>query len=453
MIITKRAIPRRTVLRGLGAAVGLPLLGSMVPAMTALAQTAAAGVRRFTTVYTGNGAAIGYFTPEVEGAGYELTPILEPLAPFRDRALVLTGIDNPPALALEGEPRGGHGRIAPAFMSGVHAKPTVGADFEAGITIDQIAANQLGEDTQLRTLELSMDSPEFGGTCDTGFSCVYTNTLSWRGPTSPLPMQNNPRMVFERMFGEGGTTDPAVRLARWRQRASILDSVREKVQGITTTLDGEDRAKLDEYLESIRDVERRIQLAEEQSGRELPEVIQPAGVPDTFEDHAKLMFDLQVLAFQADLTRVTTFMLARELSGRAYPSIGVSEGFHALSHHGNNPEKIADQAKINAYHTSMVVYFLERLAATPDGDGSLFDSALVLFGSGMGNSNEHDPRRLPLIVAGGAGGRLSGGRHLRFPDGTPLTNLHMTLLTKLGVPVESIGDSTGHLEIDLLSGA
>ena len=337
MYITSKALPRRTVLRGLGATIGLPLLNSMVPAMTALARTAADPVRRFATGDVGNGAAVGYFTPEQEGAGYELTPILEPLAPMRDRSLVLTGIDNPPALALEGEPRGGHGRIPSAFMSGIHAKPTIGADYQSGITIDQIVANHLGDDTQLRALELSMDSPEFGGTCDTGFACVYTNTLSWRGPTTPQPMQNNPRLVFERMFGEGGTTDPAVRLARWRQRASILDSVRDKVDGLGGTLDPEDRAKLDEYLEAIRDIERRIQLAEEQSDREIPEVIQPAGVPATFAEHAELMFDLQVLAFQADLTRVTTFMLARELSGRAYPEIGVSEGFHAISHHGHNP--------------------------------------------------------------------------------------------------------------------
>ena len=450
MYITKKALPRRTVLRGLGATIGLPLLNSMVPAMTALARTAAEPIRRFTTVYVGNGAAVGYFAPEKEGAGYELTPILQPLAPFRDRAVVLTGIDNPPALALEGEPRGGHGRIPAAFMSGVHCKPTVGADYQAGVTIDQIAAGHLGEETQLRSLELSMDSPEFGGTCDTGFACVYTNTLSWRGPTSPQPMQNNPRLVFERMFGEGGTTDPAVRLARWRQRGSILDSVREKVDGLGGTLETEDRAKLDEYLESIRDIERRIQLAEEQSDREIPEVLQPAGIPNNFEAHAELMFDLQVLAFQADLTRVTTFMLARELSGRAYPEIGVSEGFHAISHHGNNPEKIADQAKINTYHTAKVVYFLERLQSIPEGDGTLLDSILVLFGSGMGNSNEHDPRKLPLVLAGGAGGRLQGGRHIRYPEGTRLTNLHMTLLAKLGVPVESIGDSTGSLEVDLV---
>ena len=450
MYITSKALPRRTVLRGLGATIGLPLLNSMVPAMTALARTAADPVRRFATVYVGNGAAVGYFTPEQEGAGYELTPILEPLAPMRDRSLVLTGIDNPPALALEGEPRGGHGRIPSAVMSGIHAKPTIGADYQSGITIDQIVANHLGDDTQLRSLELSMDSPEFGGTCDTGFACVYTNTLSWRGPTTPQPMQNNPRLEFERMFGEGGTTDPAVRLARWRQRASILDSVRDKVDGLGGTLDPEDRAKLDEYLEAIRDIERRIQLAEEQSDREIPEVIQPAGVPATFAEHAELMFDLQVLAFQADLTRVTTFMLARELSGRAYPEIGVSEGFHAISHHGNNPEKIADQAKINAYHTAKVVYFLERLQSVPDGDGTLLDNSLVLFGSGMGNSNEHDPRQLPLVLAGGVGGRLKGGRHIRYPSGTRLTNLHMTLLAKLGVPVESIGDSTGHLEVGLL---
>jgi hypothetical protein len=259
-------------------------------------------------------------------------------------------------------------------------------------------------------------------------------------------------MVFERLFGEGGSTDPEIRLARWRLRGSILDSVREKVVGLSGSLGGTDRAALDAYLESIRDVERRIQRAEEQSTRELPEVVQPAGVPDTFEQYVKLMFDLQVLAYQADLTRVTTFMLSRELSGRAYPEIGVSEGFHAVSHHGNNPEKIADQAKINTYHTQMVAYFLERLQATTDGNGSLLDSALVLFGSGMGNSNEHEPRRLPLVLAGGAGGRLTGGRHIRYPAGTRLSNLHMGLLTKLDVPVESIGDSTGLLPIDPLSG-
>ena len=447
MIITKKAIPRRTMLKGLGASLALPLLDGMVP-FSAIAQTAAEPIRRFTVIYVGNGAAVGHFEPTAEGTSYEMTPILEPLAAFRDRMLVLSGIDNPPALALEGEPGGGHGRIAPAFMSGVHAKPTIGGDFEAATTIDQIAARYMGEETQLASLELAVDTPEFGGTCDQGFSCVYTNTISWRGPTSPLPMQNNPRTVFERMFGEGGTTNPAGRVARLRERASILDSVLDKVQGLGARVGTGDRAKLDEYLESIRDVERRIQRAEEQSGRELPEVIQPAGIPDTFEEHVKVLFDLQVLAYQADLTRVTTFMLSKELSGRAYPEIGVSGGFHRLSHHGNDPGKIADMAKINAYHSSMVAYFLERLDAIQEGDSSLLDQAVILCGSGMGNSNEHEPRQLPLIVAGGGGGRLEGGRHVRYPSGTVLSDLHVSLLDKLDVPMESIGDSSGPLSLE-----
>jgi hypothetical protein len=447
MIITKRAIPRRTILRGLGAAVSLPLLESMVPAFTAMAKTPARGVGRFVVIYAGNGAAPGYFTPATVGTGYELTPILTPLERFRDRAVVITGIDNPVAMAREGEPRGGHGRVAPAFMSGVHAKPTIGGDFEAGISIDQIAANHVGAETQLRSLELAVDTPEFGGTCDTGFSCVYTNTISWKGPTQPLPMQNNPRTVFERLFGDSGSTDPETRLARLRERASILDSVLEKAQHVASSVGSEDRRKIDEYLESIRDVERRIQKAEEQSARELPVVDQPAGVPPDFASHVKLMFDLQVLAFQADLTRVITFMLSRELSGRAYPEIGVSEGFHALSHHGDKPDKIADMAKINTHHMGLVTYFLERLQATRDGDGQLLDQALVLYGSGMGNSNMHEPRKLPLVLAGGAGGQLKGGRHIQYPEGTVLSNLHVTLLGMLGVPVESVGDSTGRLAL------
>jgi hypothetical protein len=445
MVITKQAIPRRTILRGFGAALALPLLDGMVPALSALAKTAAKPIRRLAITYSGNGIAPGFFEPATEGAAYELTPILQPLAPFRDRALVLTGIDNPIAEALEGEPRGGHGRIPAAFMSGVHCKPTVGGDFRAGTSIDQIAASHFGHETQLASLELTTESPEFGGTCDTGFACVYTNTLSWKGPTTPLPMQNNPRVVFERMFGDSGSTDPAVRLARLRSRASILDSVLEKTTALNARLGADDRIKLDDYLESVREVERRIQKAEEQSGQELPVVEQPAGVPDVFEAHAQVLFDLQVLAFQADLTRVTTFMLARELSGRAFPLIGVSEGFHALSHHAGNTEKIADLAKVNTHLMSLFVYFLDRLQSTRDGDGSLLDHSIVLYGSGLGNANLHEPKRLPLIVAGGGDGQIKGGRHIKYPSGTILSNLHVSLLNKLGVPVSSVGDSTGPL--------
>jgi hypothetical protein len=442
MVITKQAIPRRTVLRGLGATLALPLLDAMVPAATALAQTAARPVRRFAITYSGNGVAQGFFEPQAVGEAYELTPILQPLAPFRHRALVLTGIDNPIAEALEGEPRGGHGRIPAAFMSGVHCKPTVGGDFRAGTSIDQIFASHHGHETQLASLELTTESPEFGGTCDTGFACVYTNTLSWKGPTTPLPMQDNPRIVFERMFGDGGSTDPAVRRARLQSRASVLDSVLDKTASLNARVGSGDRAKLDDYLQSVREVERRIQMAEAQFDRELPVVDRPAGVPDTFEEHAKMMFDLQVLAFQADLTRVTTFMLARELSGRAFPLIGVSEGFHSLSHHSGNTQKIADLAKVNTHLMSLFVYFLERLQATGDGAGTLLDHSIVLYGSGLGNGNFHEPKRLPLVLAGGG---IKGGRHVRYPSGTILSNLHVALLQKVGVPVEAVGDSTGAL--------
>ncbi|MGE3507987.1 MAG: DUF1552 domain-containing protein [Vicinamibacterales bacterium] len=445
MVITKQAIPRRTILRGLGTALALPWLDAMVPALTALAKTPATPAPRFSITYAGNGVAPGFFEPAVEGAAYELTPILQPLAPYRHRALVLSGIDNPIAEALEGEPRGGHGRIPAAFMSGVHCKPTVGGDFRAGTSIDQIFAAHYGHETQLASLELTTESPEFGGSCDTGFACVYTNTLAWKGPTTPLPMQNNPRIVFERLFGDGGSTDVAVRLARLKARASVLDSVLEKTAALNGRLGADDRSKLDDYLQSVRETERRIQKAEEQSDRELPVVEQPAGVPDTFEEHAKMMFDLQVLAFQADLTRVSTFMLARELSGRAFPKIGVSEGFHALSHHSDNAEKIQQLAKINVHLMGLFVDFLDRLHNTQDGDGSLLDHAILLYGSGLGNANLHEPKRLPLIVAGGGGGQIRGGRHVRFPSGTILSNLHVALLHKLGVPVSSVGDSTGPL--------
>ena len=445
MVISKIAIPRRTVLRGLGATLALPLLDAMVPAASALAQTAAKPVRRFAISYSGNGVAQGFFEPETVGEAYELTPILQPLAPFRHCALVLTGIDNPIAEALEGEPRGGHGRIPAAFMSGVHCKPTVGGDFRAGTSIDQIFASHHGHETQLASLELTTESPEFGGTCDTGFACVYTNTLSWKGPTTPLPMQDNPRLVFERMFGDGGSTDPAVRRARLQSRASVLDSVLDKTKSLNARIGTGDRAKLDDYLQSVREVERRIQMAEEQSEREIPVVDRPAGVPDSFEEHAKMMFDLQVLAFQADLTRVITFMLARELSGRAFPVIGVSEGFHSLSHHSGNTQKIADLAKVNTHLMSLFVYFLERLQATSDGSGTLLDHSIVLYGSGLGNGNFHEPKRLPLVLAGGGDGQLKGGRHIRYPNGTILSNLHVALLQKVGVPVESVGDSTGPL--------
>ena len=452
MIVTKKAIPRRLVLRGLGATIALPLLDGMVPAFAALRNTVAKPTSRLGVVYVphgavlNNGAGIDNWTPSLEGAGFEFTPILSPLAPFRDRVLVLSGLDHKPAAQLPGEPAGGHGRIGGAFLTGVHAKPTEGADFEAGLSIDQIAAMQFGQHTQLASLEISLAPTELAGACDAGFSCAYTSTLCWRTPTTPLPMENNPRAVFERLFGDSDSTDKAARLARIQQDRSILDALTQKVARLQRALGARDRGKLSEYLEAIRDVERRIQKAEAQSSQELPVVEAPSGrIPAAFDEYAKVMFDLQVLAYQSDLTRVITFMVAPELSGRTYPEIGVPDQHHAVSHHQENPEKLAKLTKINTYHATLFAYLLEKLQATPDGDGSLLDHVMLIYGSGMSNSNVHDIHKLPILLAGGGAGQIKGGRHLRYPDETPLTNLYMTVLNKLGVPVEHVGDSTGEL--------
>ena len=442
MIVTRKAIPRRAMLRGLGATVALPFLDAMVPAFGRLAA-AAPNISRLSTIYIGNGANMKTWTPAAEGSAYEMTPMLEPLAAFRDRMLVISGLDNKPALALPGEPAGGHGRIGGSFLTGVHVKPTEGADFEAGISIDQIAARVLGQKTELASLELSLDTTEFAGACDAGFSCAYTTTVCWRGPTAPLPMEHDPRAVFERLFGDSGSTDRSERLSRLTANRSILDSVNGKLARLQRDLGARDREKLAQYVESIRDVERRIQRAEEQSARELPVVEQPAGAPDGFDAYARVMFDLQVLALQSDLTRVITFMLASELSARTYPEAGVADPHHAISHHQNRADNLEKIAKIGAYHSKTVSYYLERLQQTPDGDGSLLDHTTVLFGRGMSDSNAHQPIDLPLALFSA---ELGGGRHLRR-KGVPLTNLYLTLLANLGVPVETIGDSTGTLSM------
>jgi hypothetical protein len=443
MFLTKKAISRRSVLQGLGATIGLPLLDSMVPAWA----RAATSVKRFAVTYVAHGASPGFWVPTAEGADYEMTLPLKPLEAFRDRILVLTGIDNSAAMQRTGDPRGGHGRMAPAWMSGVHCKPTQGTDFRAGTTIDQIAATHIGTETQLPSMQLSLDAVEFGGTCDSGYACVYTNTLSWRSPTMPLPMESNPRAAFERLFGDSGSTDPAVRLERLQKKSSILDSVLDDANGLTLSVGPSDRHLLQEYLESIRSVERRVQIAEAQNGRELPLVEQPSSVPTDFPDYCKLMYDLQVLAFQADLTRVSTFMMAREINGRTYPEIGISEGHHALSHHGNDPQKKAQLARLNAHHASMLAYFLGKLEATRDGDGSLLDHMVLLYGSCHGDANIHDPHELPIIVAGGDAVRRGDGRHIRYSH-AELPDLHVTLMHKLGVPVDQVGESKGPLAID-----
>jgi Protein of unknown function (DUF1552) len=445
MIVTRKAIPRRAMLRGLGATVALPFLDAMVPAFGRLAL-AAPRTSRLSTIYIGNGANMKTWTPAAEGSAYDLTPMLEPLAAFRDRMLVISGLDNKPGLALPGEPAGGHGRIGGSFLTGVHVKPTEGADFEAGISIDQIAARELGQHTQLASLEVGLEMPGMAGACDAGFSCAYVNTLCWRTPTTPLPMENNPRAVFERLFGDSDTTDAAARLARMKRDRSILDSVTETVSGLERDLGTRDRAKLTEYLDGIRDVERRIQKAETQNATELPVVDRPSGsIAASFEEYAKVMFDLQVLAYQSDLTRVISFMIGKELSSRTYPEIGVPDQHHALSHHQNDPEKLERLTKINIFHTSLLSYYLAKLQSTPDGDGSLLDHLLLMYGSGMSNSNQHLPLNLPILIAGGKA-FVAGGRHLRFPDKTPLTNLYLNMLNKVGVPVERIGDSTGQFE-------
>jgi hypothetical protein len=453
VIITKLAIPRRDVLRGLGSAIALPLLDAMVPALSALATTEAnAARRRFTVVYASHGYAPGYWLPKAEGAGYELTAPLQPLAKFKDRMLVLSGIDNDVALQRPGDPRGGHGRMAPAFMCGVHARPTQGADFRAGVSVDQIAADHIGSETQLRSLQLSLEAIDFSGSCDSGYSCVYTNTLCWRTPTLPLPMEDNPRAVFEMMFGDSGTTDAAARVRRLQEKRSILDSVMEKARSLGGRVGDTDRRRFDEYLQSIRDVERRLENAEAQSARELPRFAQPAAVPETFPAYAKLMMDLLVLAYQADLTRVGTFMLAKELSGRTYPEVGVSEGHHGLSHHGDAPDKLALLAKVNTHHVSMFAYLVEKLDQTPDGDGSLLDHTVLLYGSGHGDPNKHDPKELPIVVFGGGDARLKGGRHVRYAKRAQLANVHVSLLNSVGVPVESVGDVNGALPVEPLTG-
>ncbi len=446
MIITKKALPRRTVLRGLGATVALPLLDGMVPALTAIAKTAAQPKPRLGVVYVPHGAVMNNWTPTLEGTAFDFTPILQPLTSFRDRLDILSGLDHAPAAQMPGDPAGGHGRITGAFLTGVHAKPTEGADFEAGKSVDQIAAEQLGQYTELASLELGIGLPDFGGACDAGFSCAYVSTLCWSTPTTPLPMESNPRAVFERLLGDGTSTDPAARRMRMRQDRSLLDAVTEKVARLQSGLGSRDRAKLDDYLAAIRDVERRIQRAEVNVDRELPIVDRPSdSAPESFEEYVKIMFDLQVLAYQSDLTRIITFLMTPELSAQTYPQIGVPDPHHALSHHENNPEKLARLTKVGSYHTSLLAYYLDKLRATPDGDGSLLDQVMVVYGSGMSNSNLHNIQKLPILLAGGGAGRLRGGRHIQYADETPLTNLYMTLLDKLDVPIERFGDSTGTL--------
>ena len=449
MMIAKISLPRRHFLRTTGAMLALPLLDAMVPALSAMARTAANPVRRFGVVYVPNGMIMEQWTPVAEGTGFEFTPILKPLEPFRDQLLVLTGLDGVPGMS-------GHAGRSTAFLTGV-TQPEVNGnltnneyELRAGISADQLLAREWEKHTQLGSLELAIESRDVSGSCDIGYACAYTNTISWRTENTPLPMEYNPRVVFERLFGDSGSTDPKVRLARLKRQSSILDSLLDKISNLSRELGPHDRLRVGQYLEAVRDVERRIQKAEEQGVAELPVVKQPAGIPATYAEHVKMMFDLQVLAYQSDLTRIITFMMAREISGRTYPEIGVPDSHHPTSHHRENPESMAKCAKINVYHATLFSEYVNKLRSTPDGDGSLLDHIALIYGAGMSNSDKHDPNNIPIAVLGGACGQLKGGRHLKYPSNTPMSNLLVTLLGKLGMPADTIGGSTGKLAIDAL---
>lgn len=442
MIITRKSLPRRTFLKGVGACVSMPLLDAMVPALTAASETAASAenLRRLGYVYMPMGCDMSRWAPDADSKVLgDLPPILQPLDSVKESINILSGME------LQKAYPGSHATSNSAFLSAARAKVTESNDYYLGITADQVAAKALGQKTQLPSLELSMDLLSLAGQCDNGYACVYQNCLSWSSPTTPLPAEAHPALVFEQLFGSGGTV--AQRKAALSKRASLLDSVSEEMQRLKREIGPADRVRVSNYLESIREVERRIQLAAANASENpLPDLDRPTGVPDSYAEHAALMFDLQLLALQGDITRVLSFQLARETSNRTYPEIGISDAHHPLTHHGNNPEKIAKMAKINQFHVSLFADFLKKLKATPEGNGTLLDHSLYLYGSGMGNPNLHDHTDLPIIVAGGAAGNVAGGRHIRFDKPTPLANLHLTLLQKAGLDLESFGDSSGTIE-------
>ena len=422
----------------------LPLLDAMFPAFRLRGQAMPARVHQFQTFYVPNGMAMEYWSPRGEGSDFQLSPILEPLAPFRDQMLVLSG--------LRATWNQIHAGASGSFLTGIPQGGRTETEIFADVSMDQLLAREFGRDTQVASLELSMDASANAGACSSNLSCVYTHTLSWRGPTQPLPTEYNPRVVFERLFGDAGSTERSAREARLRQQRSILDSVTDKVNDLSREIGAQDKIKVEQYTEAIRDVERRIQKAEEQIDIELPPFAQPEGAPAVFEDHLELMLDLQLLALQTDLTRVITFMIAKEQSARPYPQIDVPDAHHPLSHHNNQPELIERMSRINRYHTELFSGYLAKLRATPDVDGSLLDNMTILYGSGISNSTRHSGDNLPLLVMGGGAGRLQTGRHLTYSDQPGMANLLVTLMDKMDVPVDQIGASTGALPIDTLSG-
>ena len=442
MIVTRKALPRRTLLRGMGATVALPLLDAMVPAMTPTAATPASPVRRLGFIFIPMGSDINRWTPPGDHSLTELSPILRPLERHRDYVTVVTNME------LKNAYPGTHATSNSSYLSCAKAKFTESSDYYLGTTVDQIAAREIGQDTRLPSLELGIELLDIVGQCDDGYACVYQNNLSWSSPTTPLPYEANPQKVFGRLFGEGSPEEQSRTL---KKKASMLDRVKSDIARLRTELGSGDRVKVDHYLDSVREVERRIQIAEAGVNENpAPDAERPVGVPAAYADHVRLMFDLQVLALQADLTRAISFQMAREGSTRSYHEIGVSEPQHPLTHHGNDQEKIAKMAKINEYHVSLFGYLLEKLKTTPDGDGSLLDHSIYMYGSGMGDPNLHDHINLPILVTGGGAGKMKGGRHISYEDRTPLANLHLTLLEKAGVRMDSFADSKGKVE-ELLS--
>ena len=440
MIITRKALDRRTLLRGGAATLALPLLDAMIAGARA-AEADATSRLRLQVIYTPNGMIMQNFTPAEAGESYALSPILKPLEPYRDKFAVISGLAHKQAEAL-GDGGGDHGRCCGSYLTGVHVKKTQGADIMAGTSMDQLVARQFGEITQIPSLELGLDPPSLVGSCDTGYSCAYTNTLSWSSPTTPLPVTVNPREVFELIFGDGESADAASRIARLKRRASVLDSVMEDAKKLSGSLGADDRKKMDEYMQSVRDIERRIQKMEQGGDVVQTDYARPAGIPDSFEDYARMMIDLQILASQADLTRVGTLMIGREVSGRSYPEIGVVDAHHPLSHHGNDPEKMAKLTKINTLHMEQVAYYLKRMSEIKEGDGTLLDHTMLLAGASLGDPNRHDHRNMPVVLAGGL---VKGNRHLKVPADTPMTNLLLSMMDSLGVKQDSLGDSTGRL--------
>ena len=444
MIVTKKFLPRRTILRGLGATIALPFLDSMAPALTAAAQTAANPIPRLGFFYVPNGMFLPHFHPNGDGGpDFELSPTLTPLQPFKDQLVVLSGLSNS-GVVSPNEGGGVHTRAHGGWLSGILPKRTEGADLQAGKTIDQFAADKLGADTSLRSLQLTIDSNFQVGNCENGYSCAYLNSSSWRTATTPLPHERDPRVVFQRLFGDGGSVE--VRLAQMETDSSILDSVSDSISRLERRLGLRDRTTVQEYLDAVRGIERRIQRAElDNSSTPLPDLAQPAGVPEDYEEHVTLLQDLLVLAFQADVTRVSCMQMARELSGRAYPGVGVPEGHHTVSHHQLDPHNITQYTKINTYHMSLFSRFLEKMRATPDGDGTLLDHSVFLWGAAMGDGDHHTPYDLPISLVGGGCGTLKGNRHLKYTMHTPFMNMGLSLLDKVGVHLDTLSDSTERL--------